>query len=169
MKSQSKYSSELDAMLHFNLVDACFKAYLFPHIHSFCVKYRCASLKTLDLSKNKLTKLGKISQLKELKSFNCDENALTSNELAPLSNLNKLQSLSLGKNRLENPTNHQFPSLPSTMKQLKLQGNSLSSIPRAICHPNMKLLEKLDLSFNNLAEVPAEICNLGEPQLFLSG
>jgi hypothetical protein len=25
------------------------------------------------------------------------------------------------------------------------------------------------LSFNNLAEVPAEICNLGEPQLFLSG
>jgi Leucine-rich repeat (LRR) protein len=138
-------------------------------IHTLSVWNRCTSLKTLDLSKNKLTKLGKISQLKELKSFNCDENALTSNELTPLSNLNKLQSLSLGKNRLENPTNHQFPSLPSTMKQLKLQGNSLSSLPRAICHPNMKLLEKLDLSFNNLAEVPAEICNLGEPQLFLSG
>lgn len=124
--------------------------------------YQCTSLKTLDLSKNKLTKLGKISQLKELKSFNCDENALTSNELAPLSNLTKLQSLSLGKNRLDNPSNMQFPALPATVKQLKIHGNSLSSIPKQICDPSMKLLEKLDLSFNNLAEVPAEICNLGE-------
>ena len=124
--------------------------------------HRCTSLKTLDLSKNKLTKLGKISQLKELKSFNCDENALTSSELSPLSSLTKLQSLSLGRNRLENPANRQFPSLPTTIKQLKVYGNSLSSLPKQICDPSMRLLEKLDLSFNNLAEVPAEICNLGE-------
>eukprot|EP01082_Thalassiosira_pseudonana_P012242 g10979.t1 g10979 contig46:143771-144988(-) len=122
--------------------------------------YRLTSLRTLDLSKNKISSLGKVSQLKELKSFNCDENVLTSSELAPLSNLTKLQSLSLGKNRLENPSNQAFPSLPPTIKQLKIYGNSLSSIPKQICDPKMKLLEKLDLSFNNLAAVPIEICNL---------
>eukprot|EP00970_Alexandrium_tamarense_P002833 scaffold397_cov317-Alexandrium_tamarense.AAC.2 len=121
---------------------------------------RLTSLRTLDLSKNKISSLGKVSQLKELKSFNCDENVLTSSELAPLSNLTKLQSLSLGKNRLENPSNQAFPSLPPTIKQLKIYGNSLSSIPKQICDPKMKLLEKLDLSFNNLAAVPIEICNL---------
>jgi len=122
--------------------------------------YRLTSLRTLDLSKNKISSLGKVSQLKELKSFNCDENVLTSSELAPLSNLTKLQSLSLGTNRLENPSNQAFPSLPPTIKQLKIYGNSLSSIPKQICDPKMKLLEKLDLSFNNLAAVPIEICNL---------
>ena len=86
----------------------------------------------------------------------------------PLSNLPKLTTLSLGKNRLENPSNRQFPSLPATMKQLKVHGNSLSSIPKQICDPSMRLLEKLDLSFNNLAEVPAEICNLGECQSLIA-
>jgi len=107
-----------------------------------------------------LTKLGKLSQLKELKSFNCDDNALTSSALSPLSQLPKLQSISLGRNRLENPSDHKFPALPATVKQLKIYKNSLSSIPQQICDPTMRLLEKLDLSFNNLAEVPAEICNL---------
>ncbi|KAL7516430.1 hypothetical protein ACHAWX_001448 [Stephanocyclus meneghinianus] len=133
--------------------------------------FHCESLRTLDLSRNKLTKLGKISQLKELKSFNCDENALTSHELTPLSNLTKLQSLSLGRNRLENPSNRPFPVLPNTIKILKIHGNSLSSIPKQMCDQSMKLLEKLDLSFNNLAAVPAEICNLGryiECQLMVS-
>lgn len=122
--------------------------------------YRISSLRTLDLSKNKLHSLGKISQLKELKSFNCDENALATTSLSPISKLPKLNTLSLGKNKLENPANQSFPQLPDNIKQLKLPGNSFSSIPKQICDPRLKKLEKLDLSFNNLAAIPPEISNL---------
>ncbi|KAL9189766.1 hypothetical protein ACHAXT_009441 [Thalassiosira profunda] len=121
--------------------------------------FQITSLRTLDLSKNKLQSLGKISQLKELKSLNCDENVLATSSLGPISNLSKLTTLSLGKNRLEHPANHTFPTLPPKVKQLKLPGNSLSSIPKQICDPKLPI-EKLDLSFNNLAAIPAEICNL---------
>ena len=124
--------------------------------------FHISSLRTLDVSKNKLGSLGRISQLEELKSFNCDENVLVTSALSNISKLSKLQSLSLGKNRLENPANQTFPSLPPKLKQLKLHGNSFSSIPRQICDSKLPL-EKLDLSLNNLAAIPPEICNLGEP------
>ena len=125
------------------------------------IHFRLTSLRTLDLSKNKIQHLGQISRLSELKSLNCDENMLTSSALSSVSKLTKLQTLSLGKNRLENPANQTFPSLPSTIKQLKIHGNSFSTIPRQICDPKLKSLEKLDLSSNNLAAVPTEISNLG--------
>ena len=118
----------------------------------------------LDLSKNKIQSLGNISQLKELKSFNCDENILATRSLFAISKLSTLTTLSLGKNRLSNlPTsaNQTFPTLPPKVKQLKLHNNSFSSIPKQICDPKLPI-EKLDLSFNNLASIPPEISNLGE-------
>mmetsp|Transcript_23517 Transcript_23517/g.50964 ORF Transcript_23517/g.50964 Transcript_23517/m.50964 type:complete len:278 (-) Transcript_23517:51-884(-) len=121
--------------------------------------YQLTSLRTLDVSKNKIQNLGKISQLTELKSLNCDENALATSSLSQISKLSKLQTLSLGKNRLENSANQTFPSLPPKIKILKVHGNSFSSIPRQICDPTLPL-EKLDLSCNNLAVIPPEICNL---------
>lgn len=118
---------------------------------------RITTLRTLDVSKNKIQNLGRLSQLKELKSFNCDENQVTITSLSPISKLSKLQSLSLGKNRLNNSTGT-FPALPQKVKQLKVNGNALSTIPKQICASIS--LEKLDLSFNNIAAIPPEICKL---------
>lgn len=117
------------------------------------------SLRTLDLSKNKLQSLGRVSQLKELKSLNCDENVLGTRSLSTLSGLDKLTTLSLGKNRLMNPANNSFPSLPPKLKTLKLPGNQFTSIPKQICDSKLPL-QKLDLSNNNLAYLPPEIGNL---------
>jgi len=121
--------------------------------------YQLTALRTLDISKNKIQSLGRISTLSELKSLNCDENALATSSLSLISKLSKLQTLSLGKNRLENPANRTFPALPPKLKQLKMPGNSFSSIPKQICNPKLPL-EKLDLSSNNLAAIPPEIRNL---------
>lgn len=122
--------------------------------------FQLGSLRTLDISKNKLQRLGKVGQLTDLKTLNCDDNSLHSDAIAPISKLAKLQSLSMGKNRLENPANQSFPTLPPKIKTLKLHYNSFSSIPKQIVDPKLRLLEKLDLAHNNLASIPAEICNL---------
>ena len=131
-------------------------------MHSASMINRITTLRTLDISKNKIQTLGKLSHLKDLKSFNCDENVLTINSLKPISNLSKLQTLSVGKNQLDNqlPVVTAFPSLPSKIRQLKLNGNSLTAIPKQICEAIS--LEKLDLSFNNIAAIPPEICKLGK-------
>lgn len=121
--------------------------------------FELTSLRTLDLSKNKIQNLGNLSQLKELKSLNCNQNMLANRSLSSISKLHKLTILSIGENRLENPAHQSFPSLPPNVKTLKLHGNSFSSIPRQICDPKLPL-EKLDLSNNNLACVPPEMCNL---------
>lgn len=123
--------------------------------------FELTSLRTLDLSKNKLQNLGNLSQLKELKSLNCNQNMLANRSLSSISKLHKLTILSIGENRLENPSHQSFPSLPPNVKTLKLHGNSFSSIPRQICDPKLPL-EKLDLSNNNLACVPPEMCNLSK-------
>ena len=122
--------------------------------------FHLTSLRTLDISKNKLQRLGNIGRLTELKTLNCDENSLHSGAIAPISKLAKLQSLSLGKNRLEDPANQSFPTLPSKIKTLKIHHNSFSSIPKQIVDPKLRLLEKLDLASNNLASIPAGISNL---------
>lgn len=120
--------------------------------------FQITSLRTLDLSKNKIRHLGKISQLHELKSLNCDSNNLTTKSLSSISKLPKLTTISIGKNKLTESDS--FPSLPPKVKTLKLYGNSFSSIPKQICDRKLTSLEKLDLSCNNLACVPSEICNL---------
>lgn len=128
---------------------------------------RITKLRTLDLSKNNLTALGpKLAQLSNLKSLNCDYNRLQAGSLAPVSALSGLQTLSAGGNRLgkpvkmENPSQPQpeaLPSLPKSLKQLKLDTNHFSSIPPQICNPSLVKLEKLDLSFNLLATLPSGI------------
>jgi len=42
-----------------------------------------------------------------------------------------------------------FPELPACLKQLKLESNFFSSIPRQILSKNLVKLEKLDLSKKN--------------------
>lgn len=136
--------------------------------------YQIVGLRTLDLSKNKIRSLGKISVLKELKSLNCEDNLLTIadvSSLVEISHLSNLQTLSLGKNRIKYPTSatgeKQFPSLPPKVKQLRLNGNEFTSIPKQILisstttqHAINTTLEKLDMSSNNLAYIPKEIGNL---------
>lgn len=129
--------------------------------------FQLSNLRTLDLSNNSLTALDpRLAQLSNLKSLNCDNNRLQAGSLAPVSSLTALQTLSAGGNRLgkhvkmENPSRPQpeaMPSLPETLKQLKLDKNHFSSLPPQICNPSLVKLEKLDLSFNLLATIPSEI------------
>ena len=88
--------------------------------------------------------------------------------LEVVSKLPKLQNLSAGGNKLGQPVRMESPSpqpqplptLPPTIKQLKLDSNFFSSVPRQILSSKLVKLEKLDLSGNNLATIPAEIANL---------
>lgn len=132
--------------------------------------YQIVNLRTLDLSKNKIHSLGKLSVLKELKSLNCDDNMLTNtselSHLGQISHLTNLQTLSLGKNKIKYPTkaisdDGKFPfTVPPKLKQLRLNGNEFTSIPKQILTPINTTLEKLDMSCNNLAYIPIEIGNL---------
>lgn len=131
-------------------------------------------LKTLDLSKNNLKDLGKLSLLKGLKSLRLDENKLSSGSLAPVKDLLNLQNLSLDQNRLgkqiestePSKVSRQtkqapvLPSLPPSLKQLVLSSNFFSSVPSQVLSPSLVKLEKLDLSRNQLATIPAEIFHL---------
>lgn len=140
-----------------------------------CRVYQIVNLRTLDLSKNKIRSLGKLSVLKELKSLNCDDNLLTNaselSHLGQISNLTNLQTLSLGRNKIKYPTraisdDGKFAfTLPPKLKQLRLNGNEFASIPKQILAPintttTTTTLEKLDMSYNNLAYIPIEIGNL---------
>lgn len=135
--------------------------------------FRIKGLKTLDVSQNKIRKLGsQLAVLKELKSLNVDQNRLIAGSLAPVSSLSKLQTLSAGGNGLGAPvprdpkhpqqtTPTALPPLPSSLKQIKLDGNAFSTFPPQIVQVKCLLkLEKLDLSNNNLAAIPSEIANL---------
>jgi Leucine-rich repeat (LRR) protein len=133
-------------------------------------------LRTLDLSKNNLSDVGRLCMLVELKSLNLDENNLFAGSLEALTKLTKLQNLSIAGNKLgkpaptktttttssssPSPTVQVLPTLPSTLKQLNLSSNFLSSIPQSLMSSPLSKLEKLDLSSNHLATIPDEISNL---------
>lgn len=86
----------------------------------------------------------------------------------PLAKLSKLQNLSVGGNLLgkhvvsaTSAGAQTFPSeLPLGLKQLKVNDNFLSNVPRPILSAKLVKLEKLDLSSNQLAAIPMEISNL---------
>lgn len=89
--------------------------------------------------------------------------------MVPISGLSKLQTLSVGRNNLGKPVAHNgppvpqpetLPPLPPSLKQLTLDTNQLSTIPRPVLSSKLVKLEKLDLSSNNLAAIPSEIANL---------
>jgi Leucine-rich repeat (LRR) protein len=138
-----------------------------PPFFSLCIFYRITNLRTLDLSNNKLSRLPpQLGQtLTNLKSFNCDSNQLCRGSLLPLSKLDKLTTLSLSNNNLgaeyvgeRKIVGPPLPSLPQTIKILKLDGNKLPTIPKSIYGSHLVKLEKLDLSNNSVAVVPEELC-----------
>jgi Leucine-rich repeat (LRR) protein len=112
-------------------------------------------LRTLDLSKNNLTRLGNIGSLVELKSLNLDNNKLPPGSLAPVSSMTKLEKLSVCGNRLgkpiaQNPSQPQrqqlleaVPELPPSLKLLNLASNFFSHVPRHVLSPFLLKLEKL--------------------------
>lgn len=148
--------------------------------------YELTNIRTLDISNNKLKDLPlKLTTLTKLKSLKCDGNLLPNGSLSPtITKLSNLQIFSAGENKLgqaqrSSPSknsasnrrgnNHttttttttiSFPSLPPSLKQLKLDSNHFQSIPLQICDPTLLKLEKLDLSQNNLAAIPSQIANL---------
>ena len=118
-----------------------------------------------------------------------ENNKLTGGSaVAVIATLTKLQNLSLGGNLIgrfatsatstasgtassssntsnNNNTNAKevLPSpLPNGLKQLKLNDNYLSNVPRSIVsvQPYLNKLEILDLSSNQLASIPTDIVNL---------
>ena len=131
-------------------------------------------LRTLDLSKNHLERAqhlpDRLAVLTELKILNLDHNQLPAGAVHDaIPKLTKLQNLSLagnqlGKTRTTTTTmNRGDPlaaSLPSSLKQLNLSANFLTSIPRSVLSTNLSKLEKLDLSSNQLVTVPDEIALL---------
>ena len=129
-------------------------------------------LRTLDLSKNHLERAqhlpDRLAVLTELKILNLDHNQLPAGAVHDaIPKLTKLQNLSLAGNQLGKTTtptmSHGDPlaaSLPSSLKQLNLSTNFLTSIPRSVLSSNLSKLEKLDLSSNQLVTVPDEIALL---------
>lgn len=98
-----------------------------------------------------------------MKSLHCEGNELPAGALAPVAKLSKLQSLFAGGNQLGKPGSgsaNPLPTLPATLKQIALDHNCFSSVPRSVVASTLVKLEKLDLSFNQLATVPEDISNL---------
>eukprot|EP00980_Cylindrotheca_fusiformis_P005736 scaffold1194_cov127-Cylindrotheca_fusiformis.AAC.13 len=133
------------------------------------VVFQIANLRTLDLSSNELTTLNpNIANLQKLKSLNLESNKLSPGSLNPLGRLSNLQNLNCGDNLLSKPPEGSASSnveplpenLPNGLKQLKISGNYLSTIPRPILSPTLMKLDKLDLSKNDIAAIPDEISNL---------
>lgn len=131
--------------------------------------FEIANLRTLDLSSNALTTLNpNIASLKSLKSLNLESNKLSPGSLNPLERLSNLQNLNCGNNPLAKPIEgnasknvEPLPTnLPKGLKQLKMHGSFLSSIPKSILSPTLVKLDKLDLSRNDIASIPEEISNL---------
>jgi Leucine-rich repeat (LRR) protein len=138
-------------------------------------------LRTLDLSDNKLTNVSpRVALLTELKSLKLDNNKFVAGTLSAVSKLEKLQKLSLNGNRMglmpapkgvssakaASPSVI-LPELPSSLKEINLASNVLSSIPRSIISNHLQRLEKVDLSNNQLASVDGiwVLSNLEELQL----
>eukprot|EP01083_Nonionella_stella_P058636 153548_1 len=125
-------------------------------------------IRTLDLSKNKIKRLpNQVSTLTSMKSLKLDSNKLTKGSLQPISKLSNLTTLSLSENKLGIDTDKEgkkipgqaLPSLPSSLKLLKLNLNHFQNIPPTVYARNLINLEKLDLSKNNLASVPVALFN----------
>mmetsp|Transcript_35615 Transcript_35615/g.74124 ORF Transcript_35615/g.74124 Transcript_35615/m.74124 type:complete len:289 (-) Transcript_35615:518-1384(-) len=129
-------------------------------------------LRTLDLSSNKISSLGRLSVLKELKSLNLDKNSLCAGSLSEIKKLTKLQSLSCAFNVLgvmpgkkdvassDEVEKISVPPLPVSLKQLMLAGNRLSVIPQSILSSALIKLEKIDLCDNDITTLPETIAAL---------
>mmetsp|Transcript_49134 Transcript_49134/g.59550 ORF Transcript_49134/g.59550 Transcript_49134/m.59550 type:complete len:316 (+) Transcript_49134:68-1015(+) len=132
------------------------------------------NLKSLNVDENKLApgSLGPISQLSKLQILSAGGNELgmipTTSASSPSPSKSKLASAATiaSKRKLHDgctaatPYGPALPSLPGSLKQLKLDYNSFQSVPEAIYTSPLTKLEKLNLSQNNLAALPGEIARL---------
>lgn len=107
------------------------------------------SLRTLDLSKNKLKILPKsVGKFKELKILNVSNNLLDSLP-EEINELSKIETLQVNCNLLKS-----LPPLNNLMflKRASIGDNQLSVFPEFLCE--LKHLEALDLSKNNITQLP---------------
>lgn len=111
-------------------------------------------LKYLDLSGNKLTRLGAITKLGNLRTLKLSENQLTS--LEGLESLQELEELDLSENNLT-----QLPQalaqLPK-LRKLNLAKNHLKTIPDWL--GNSTTLEELNLAQTQVETLPESIANI---------
>ncbi|XP_073979965.1 leucine-rich repeat-containing protein 57-like [Rhodnius prolixus] len=128
------------------------------------VKQLKSSLRSLDLSSNKFSKLPPdIGSFLNLKSLIVDYNNLTELPME-IGNLNKLENLSI--------TNNKLRSLPQSLsklcnlKELSLQQNQLTEFPVMLC--DLKHLNMVDLSLNKITEIPDGISKLHVVELILN-
>ena len=143
--------------------------YVFPDLshtkYTNCL-YRITNLRVLDLSKNYLKKLpNRLNQLKTIKTLNLSDNKLIKGSLVPISTMTNMQTLLLSNNRIglekdgeQKLVGPHLPTLSEKMKTVKLDGNSLTMIPKAIYAPTLTKLESLDLSRNQINIIPEDFC-----------
>uniref|UniRef100_A0A0V0GC11 Putative leucine-rich repeat lrr protein n=1 Tax=Triatoma dimidiata TaxID=72491 RepID=A0A0V0GC11_TRIDM len=128
------------------------------------VKHLKSSLRSLDISTNKFSKLPPdIGSFLNLKSLVVDYNNLTELPME-IGNLDKLENLSITSNKLR--TLPQTLSKLHNLKELNLQQNQLTEFPVMLC--DLKHLNMIDLSNNKITEVPDGVSTLHVVELILN-
>jgi len=119
--------------------------------------FKVKSLTALNLSHNKLSSVPQeITQLKKLQNLTINYNMIT--QLANLSKLSNLHSLSLAGNQLTEKEVDSCGLSNLHLQSLNLAKNQLTSIPKSVY--SIKSLTKLVVSDNNIAEIPNQFSNL---------
>jgi len=127
-----------------------------------------ATLRSINLSKNGIKKLQKISaDFEELRILNLEKNEICHIDEAWGGRLAQLTHLKLNSNRITSIP-RSFHSLIA-LREVHLASNQLSSFPVAFCHSGLTQLALLDLSNNLIAEIPLEIFSLQAMELNLNG
>ncbi|GAA0705382.1 hypothetical protein GCM10008904_13160 [Paraclostridium ghonii] len=108
---------------------------------------KCINTKSIDLSKNEITNIEPLSELKELTKLNLS-NTKISNNLNSLSKLSKLNELDLSENEISdvNPL-----SKLEGLTKLNLSNNKIADNLNPLS--GLSKLSELDLSFNGISKI----------------
>ncbi|ORX53387.1 L domain-like protein [Piromyces finnis] len=119
--------------------------------------FKVKSLTALNLSHNKLSGIPQdITQLKKLQNLTVNYNLLS--QLANLSKLSNLHSLSLAGNQLTDKEIDSSGLSNLHLQSLNLAKNQLNCIPKSIF--SIKTLTKLVVSDNKISDIPDQFSNL---------